>query len=394
VTERLYYNDSVLLRFEGKIIASGKYDNKFYTVLDRSAFYPTSGGQSHDIGLLNDITVIDVIEEGNIIKHITKKPIGETGSTVIGVIDKENRNFKRQQHTSQHIISQCMHRLFGYITMSVHLGTDYGSVELNTDTISDSQLYEAETLANQVIAEQLSVDILYYNKSELDKLPMRKIPERDGEIRIIKIGGFDYSACGGTHCNNSSEIRIIKFIGLEKIRKRTSVKFICGNQALDDYRRRYNVLSQLSEKFTCHFEDLTKSVDSLNEESKHLKKKIIELNKTILPVKADELIANAETVGGLKLIIAENIEMDSKQLIHLATFISEKTSGVTVFLNADKIIIISNDEKVNAGNVAKKIIESTTVKGGGNSKLAQLGNIDKNQFDQYKSLIRKILSNA
>lgn len=393
MTKRLYYNDSDLLTFEGEIIESGKYENNYYTLLDRSAFYPTSGGQSHDVGFLNKIRVIDVVEDGDIVKHITEKPIGEIGTKVVGEIDKERRDIKRQQHTSQHIISQSMHRLFGFVTMSVHLGDEYGSVELDADSINDPQLYEAESMSNQVIEAEMPVEILYHDKSEIENLPMRKIPAREGNIRIIKIGNFDYAACGGTHCNNSSEIRIIKFVGVEKIRKRTLVKFICGNQAFDDYRSKFNIIDRLSENFTCHHEDLHKNIDRLKEENKNLKKKITELNKAIIPIKAEKLISQAESLGDMKFIIAEDIDIESNQLIHLATFTSEKISGVVILLNADKFIISSNNENVNAGDIAKAIMKNTSMKGGGNSKLAQVGNIDNTQFNRYKSLIRKILSN-
>jgi alanyl-tRNA synthetase len=394
MTERLYYDDPALIQFEGKIIESGKYEDKIYTVLNRSAFYPTSGGQSNDIGLLNDIEVIDVVEDGIIVKHITETEVGKINSIVTGIIDKNRRNFKRQQHTSQHIISQCMHRLYGFITMSVHLGDEYGSVELDTGNIDFAQLHEAESMANQAIDNQLPVEILYYDKSELVKLPMRKIPAREGKNRIIKIGDFDYSACGGTHCNNSSEIKIIKFTGHEKIRNRISVKFICGNQAINDYRRRYDVTTRLSEKFTCHFDDLPDSIEKLREENKQFKKKISESYKIILPIKAEELSSEAELIGEFKFILADNVDIDSKQLTYLATLTSENISGVVVLMNDEKIIISSNTEKVNAGEAAKFIMANTSLKGGGNPKLAQLGNLDKNQIIQYKSLIRKMLSDV
>ncbi|MFH2050315.1 MAG: alanyl-tRNA editing protein, partial [bacterium] len=256
MTERIYYKDPNILEFEANIVETGKKGDNYYTVLDKTAFYPTSGGQLYDTGKLNDISVIEVIENNDHILHLTDKEVGKTGGAVRGKIDKQRRQINRQNHTAQHILSQVFFRLFNFVTVSVHLGEQYGAIELNIDKIKQEQLKESEMLANDMVSSNLDIEILFIDSGELNKYPMRKIPERKGTIRIIKIGEFEYSACGGTHCNGTAEVGLIKITDTEMMRNHVLVKFLSGSLAVDDYMKRYDVTYKLATDMTCHYSDL------------------------------------------------------------------------------------------------------------------------------------------
>ncbi|HDL01291.1 MAG TPA: alanyl-tRNA editing protein, partial [candidate division Zixibacteria bacterium] len=232
-TKRLYYTDSNLLSFKAKIVDVKKIENKHITILEKTAFYPTSGGQQHDVGLLQKIPVIDVID-GDEIQHITESAVGKVGEIVSGQIDYDRRLKNKQQHSAQHILSQSFYRLYNLVTMSVHLGDNYGNIEFDTKELSDDQLQKAEKLLNQVISENRKVEVIFANSNNVSKYNLRKPPKRSGEVRLIQIDDFECTACGGTHVNSTAEIQLIKIISTEKIRGRTAVYFLCGQQAIDD----------------------------------------------------------------------------------------------------------------------------------------------------------------
>ena len=231
MTERLYYKDPALLSFEGTIIEARQFNGKHLTVLDKTAFYPTSGGQPHDKGLLNSVAIFDVTESDGNIQHISDSAVGTIGDRVKGEVDSGRRKHFRQLHTAQHILSSVFIELYDFQTVSVHLGEDYGAIELKQPSLEDDQLLKTEQLSNEYILQSLPVEIIFANEQEAQKLPLRKKPSRQGTIRIIKIGEIDYSACGGTHCHNSSEVGLIKIISVEKQRNNILINFLAGTGA-------------------------------------------------------------------------------------------------------------------------------------------------------------------
>ena len=333
MTERLYYRDSSLLKFEATIVEQGEHEGKTYTVLDKSAFYPTSGGQLHDTGTLNGIAITDVIEtDDDQIWHISDKPVGKIGDTVRGVIDKDRRYIHRQMHTAQHILSQAFIRLYGYETVSVHLGREYAAVELDAKQVSPEQMISAEQMVQEIIGANYPVEILFPDEDEAANLPLRKVPMREGTIRVIRIGDFDWSACGGTHCSSTAEVVVLKITGVEKIRGRSLVKFLVGRQALDDYHNRFSVTSHLSHQFTCHVNDLVDKVDKLTADNNNMRKEITRLQKELMPVWAEELAAEAQTFGAYQVVCREMELSDDHHARQLAGLVAGRIDGV-VFLS-------------------------------------------------------------
>ncbi len=393
MTERLYYKDSNLLEFEAEIVSSEERDGQYHTVLNRSAFYPTSGGQQHDRGFINNIEIVDVIESNdNDVLHISQSSIGSPHQNVSGQVDPKRRLRLKQQHTAQHLLSQAFYRLFGWRTESVHLGEEYGAVEIGTSVISTGQLEELEQLTLEIIFENIPIDILFIDAKEIDKIPLRKIPKRSGTIRIIKIGDYEYSACGGTHCESTAQVGLIKIIGTEKLRGRTLVKFLCGVQLYNDYNQRFYVTGIISDKLTCHHNDLPSKLEKILDENKNLKIDLTAANKELLPIKAQKIAQNVETIGENKFLFNDLISFDKKQAGQLSSMTAEIINGLVVIAFDDKLsLAVGSECNLNAGKIAKALTAKTDLKGGGNNKMAQIGGVKREILADYKNMIVEIL---
>lgn len=392
MTDRLYYRDSALLEFEAEITATGSHEDKYYTVLDRSAFYPTSGGQLFDTGQINEIEIIDVIEDDNHdVRHISERPLGKVGDKVKGVINRKRRFKNRQVHTAQHILSQAFIKLFGCDTVSVHLGEEYANIELNTLSLTPEHTAAAEKLANEIIRDNLPVDVIFADDELLKYLPIRKIPERKGTLRVIKIGEFECSACGGTHCHRTSEVGLIKITGFEKVRGRFSVRFLAGVLAVEDYQTRYEVTDRLSKTFTCHVTDLPDKLDKLTGENKSLQREITRLQKELLPARAEEMAAETKTAGKFAVCGRIISDLDNNAAGHLASLVADKINGLAIIMTADRLLLaVSEPSGLHAGELIKKFAARVDVRGGGSQKAAQVGGVMPDRFDEYRDLIIKL----
>ncbi|HKK21369.1 MAG TPA: DHHA1 domain-containing protein [candidate division Zixibacteria bacterium] len=396
MTERLYYTDPALLEFDTEIVETGRAGDRHYTILRQSAFYPTSGGQQFDTGTLNETPVVDVVEdESHEVRHITEQPVGAVGDHVRGIVDRQRRRRHRRQHTAQHILSQSLIRCLGAETVSVHLGEEYGAVELNREEVSDSDLAEVESFANQVVADSLPVKIMFVEGEEIDKLPLRKIPDRSGPLRVIRVGEFDYSACGGTHCVNTSEVIGIKLVGTEKIRGHLLVKFLSGEQVWEDYDARFRVTNLLSQELTCHIEDFPAKFEKLSEENKQLRKDLAELQKELLPIKATQLAENVRRIGEHGLVAEDIGAYDKKGIGQLAGAVAEKANGVAMLYSDGRVVIATSESSgLDAGAMAREITTRLGLKGGGNARQSQLGGATSEQLSECAEIVGRMMGNG
>ncbi len=390
-TKRLYYTDSNLLSFKSRIVETRIEDAKHITILEKTAFYPTSGGQLHDIGMLEKVPVIDVID-GNQILHVSESAIGKVGEIVTGNIDYNRRHKNKQQHSAQHILSQSFFRLYNLTTMSVHLGESYGNIEFDTKEISAEQLQKAEQLSNQVIAENRAIEVIMAHSDNLSKYNLRRPSQRTGEIRLISIDDFECTACGGTHVNATSEIQLIKIISTEKIRGRVAVNFLSGQQAIDDYVVRFEVTDSIAKKLTCSVSDVESHFDKFIEQNKSYKRELTSMQKELIPLRTDELIENVEVIHETPIVFAMENRFDKNSINQFATQLAIKCNGIAVLLYNDKIILSCADTlNHHAGNIAKSVSAVTSLRGGGNKNLAQLGGASTDDFDLYKEKIRECI---
>lgn len=392
MTERLYYNDSARLEFDATIVRVGEESGRSFVVLDRSAFYPTSGGQQFDTGRLNDIDIIDVTEDGDgDVRHYSEQPIGDVGMKIAGVIDRERRRRHCCLHTGQHILSHVSMHLYKLKTVSVHLGDEYGAVELEGKFPSPEELTRIETEANEIVRDAHRVTILFAEGEELAALPLRKPPQRSGKIRIVNIGDLEYSACGGTHCANSSEIGILKIIGVEKLRGHVLIKFLVGRLAFDDYSSRFEITSELARKFTCHHTDLPERIESLSSQQKDLKQELVALYKELLPIRAEELAAPAAADGSRFLCAGSDLP-DARLTSQLASLVADKIGGVVMLGQETRLVLaVAEASPFDARKLVGELAEKFGLKGGGNRQLAQLGGADAERLEEYETFVNGLL---
>jgi alanyl-tRNA synthetase len=241
-TERLYYTDCYLREFEARVVDVQPDPRGVRITLDRSAFYPESGGQPMDHGTIGSLSVLEVIDEGDAVPLVLeRRPEGES---VKGAIDWIRRFDHMQQHTGQHVLSAAFEKAVRAKTVGFHLGAGSSSIDLDTDRLTRRQIDQAEELANRIVFEDREVRVLFRSASEASRLDLRKPTEREGELRLIEVDGFDLSACGGTHVGRTGEIGMIAVRKSERMRGLTRVEFVCGARALSAARRDFLALGE------------------------------------------------------------------------------------------------------------------------------------------------------
>jgi alanyl-tRNA synthetase len=288
-TERLYFQDAYRREFEASVVERGVHEGKPAAVLDRTCFYPESGGQPADRGTLDGAAVVDVQECDGEIVHVLDKEIA--GERVRGAIDWGRRFDHMQQHTGQHILSQCFVERLGGETMSFHLGAEVSTLEIGLRAASDEEQAGVEERANEIVAENREVKTYFVCEDKIGSVPLRRPPKKSGVIRVVEVNGFDYSACGGTHCRRTGEVGLVKIMRAEKIRNNLRFEFLCGGRALRDYARKNRLVAGLAASLSVHDREVAASVDKLVAESKDVRKRLRRLEEALSVYEAKDLIA-------------------------------------------------------------------------------------------------------
>src|SRR5881398_3701239 len=292
-TERLYYNDPYLLEFDANIIATRPVGDRLGIILDKTAFYPTSGGQPNDLGTINDVPLVDCVEdeESGTVIHVVQSEI-PTGP-VHCRIDAARRADHMQQHSGQHVLSQAFVELFNWPTVSFHLGVVTCTIDLPADFISREQAENAEDLANRIVRENRNVAVRCISQENIAEAGLRKPTERAGDIRVIDISGYDRSACGGTHVRITGEIGPILITGIERAKKQIRVEFICGDRVLQYARRSNSTLESISQTISAAPFETARAVRALWDEHQKARKRIEELESELLDYEAAQFPVNA-----------------------------------------------------------------------------------------------------
>jgi alanyl-tRNA synthetase len=263
-TERLYYRDSFLREFDAQVISCEKDGERWKIVLDRTAFYPTSGGQPYDTGKLGDVPVVEVADVEHKVVHYASAaiPVGP----VHGVIDWPRRIEHMQQHTGQHLLSAAFIELFGFQTVSFHLGREISTIDLDTPAVKAEHLEKAERRVNEVIFEDKPVVIRFGTAEELAEAGIRKKVEREGILRAIEVEGFDRQPCGGTHLERTGQAGLLLIRKLERRRDQCRVEFVCGFRALTAARGDFSILTQAASLLSCGLAEVPAVLGKLIEE--------------------------------------------------------------------------------------------------------------------------------
>jgi alanyl-tRNA synthetase len=318
-TERLYYHDSRLLEFDARVISLSELDDgQIAVTLDRTAFYPTGGGQPTDTGTLDEARVVDCIDaEDEGVLHVIQGPTPEVGDTVHGKIDWPRRLDHLQQHSGQHILSAAFVQLFDAPTRSFRVLEHECEIDVALDDPTDERIEQAVDLANQIIWEGRPIQIRQVTSEEAAVLPLRKEPAREGELRIIEIHDFDLTPCGGTHAKSTGEVGVIVVRSWERAKGLARIQFMAGMRALTDYRKANQTAHEVSRLFSAGREDSPALVARIIEDNKRLTRRVIELEQVACRVEAEELLKEA--------VSAESDQTAGKDTIRA----SASTAGTT-----------------------------------------------------------------
>ncbi|NWF82218.1 MAG: hypothetical protein HXY18_00130 [Bryobacteraceae bacterium] len=366
MTERLYYEDSYLTRFNAKVAIGGTE-----VVLDRTAFYPTSGGQPNDLGRLGEAAVLDVIDdEERGIVHAVDRPL-EAGSIVAGEIDWRRRFDHMQQHTGQHLLSAVFHDLFGWATLSFHLGAEISTIDLSTAAAKQEEIEKAEREANSRITANLPVRVAYEQAGAVEGL--RKASDRSGELRVVTIEGLDRSACGGTHVKATGEIGCLFIRKMDKVRGAARVEFVCGGRAVARARADYNALAAAARHFSAALDETPALVAGLIEQAKESEKARKKLALELAAVRGREAYAaTAPGPGGVRVIVERAAALDEELRAFAQSFTAQGGARlIAVCAQPPSVLYAVSEGEAPAGTRLKPVLDSLGGKGGGNARLAQ-----------------------
>ena len=390
MTDRLYYEDSFLYDFDAEV-RSVVETPRPAVVLDRTAFYPTSGGQIHDTGWLvladekHRVTEVVDAEDGRVV-HYLDAPLKDIrpGTRVRGEIDAARRRDHMQQHSAQHVLSAAFVRLFDMPTVSFHMADDYCSIDLqigdlDTSSLSKEQVESAERLANEIVLENRLVDIRFVTRDDAANLGLRKLPptERD-KLRLIEIRDFDLTACGGTRVNRTGQIGGVLLRKSEKVRQGYRVEFVAGQRAVATARRDFNTLSETAALFSAHIYDVPQHARKSLDEIKAVRKQIEQSQEELAAAQAGNLLAETSEDHGRKLIVRTFSGRDLNSLKLLAQKLTRQSPKVIALLATESpqpalVFAQSAGQPHDMGALMKETMAKLGGRGGGTKDLAQGG---------------------
>jgi alanyl-tRNA synthetase len=291
-TQRLYFEDATLLEFEAAVVGRRVVEGRPALVLDRTCFYPESGGQPWDKGTIEGVDVLQVVEDGETIVHVLAADVA--GDRVRGRVDGAVRFDHMQQHSGQHILSQAFYELLRGETKSFHLGPEVSSLEIGIARADDTDLERVERRVNGIVFENREIRTYFVPEARIGEVPLRRPPKVSGLIRVVEADAYDYSACGGTHCRRTGEIGLIKIIKSERIRGNLRFEFVCGGRALRDYDLKNRVVRRLIGQFNVGEADVADAIGKMAEDLKALKKQARRTEDALGAFEVRELLAKAD----------------------------------------------------------------------------------------------------
>lgn len=386
-TERLYYSDSYLTRFRASV--RHRSDDGRRVVLDRTAFYPTSGGQPFDTGRLGGRAVTDVVDDGETIAHLLDAPLLE--DEVEGIVDWPRRLDHMRQHTGQHLLSAVLAELYGHQTVSVHFGVEYATLDLDAPQLTPDQLREAERRANAVVMENRPVSVSFEDAASVAGL--RKASDRSGTLRVVTIADLDRSACGGTHVRATGEIGPILIRGAERARKQVRLEFRCGLRAIGRARRDLELLAGMAASASAGIDEVGALFEKQRVELAGAVSERRRLEEALHAYRAGELYHQAAPdAAGRRIIVlrdppggAEALRGIAQAMTGLgnALFVGTTTTPPTI------VVAATADSGVDAGQRLKPLLADAGGRGGGSARIAQ-GTAPS--MDQLDSVVAALLA--
>lgn len=398
MTTRLYYAEPYLTTFTAQVTERTQVDGHPAVRLDRSAFYPTSGGQAHDTGTLDGVAVVhvQVAADGGVL-HLLAEPLPEKAGEVTGVIDWPRRFDHMQQHSGQHLLSQAFDRLLGLETVSVHFGDELCTVDLAGEPVDADGLAAVERHANQIVWENRAIRAYEVSDAELASLPLRRAPKVTGKIRIVEIDGYDWSACGGTHVASTSSIGPIALLRVERNKSNSRVYFVCGARAIEDSRRRRQLLNDAAALLDTAVEDVPILLATRQERMKEQDRLMRTMQEELLGYQAQRLLAEAAPVGDVRLVAQVMADLDPAGLKSLAGGLVTNPRIVALLAcgaegKGTAIFARSADVDLHAGQLLRTILPRFGGGGGGRPDFAQGGGVDGERLEELVEMARREVS--
>jgi alanyl-tRNA synthetase len=407
-TERLYYNDSHLIEFEARVVEISERVSGWTAVtLDRTAFYPTGGGQPSDTGTINGLRVVECVDdEDNGVLHVIQGRPPEVGTTVKGRVDWLRRLDHMQQHTGQHILSQAFVTLFKAPTKGFRVLAECCEIDVELANPSNEVIERGVELANNVIWEDRQITTQIVSSQQAAGLPLRKEPAREGDLRLIEIDGFDLTPCGGTHAFRTGEVGMIAVRHWERAKGLTRIEFVAGMRALADYRRANTTARAAAALFSSARDDAPALAARMLEENKELHRRVRELEVLAADIEAEELlraISSASPPIGIGAASSARIvsrvysNRSAESLKQLAHALIAHENVVALLASHDEetarlVFARSNDAAGDMNGLMKEACALLEGRGGGKPDFAQGGGKNVEKIQEALTLALKLLS--
>ena len=399
-TERLYYQDSHLIEFEALVTdKTDRVSGWTAVTLDRTAFYPTGGGQPSDTGTLNGERVLECIDdEENGVLHVVQGRAPAVGATVKGRVDWPRRLDHIQQHTGQHILSQAFVTLFNAPTRGFRVLHDVCEIDVELTNPTNESIERAVELANNVIWEDREISIKRATAEEAAQLPLRKDPSREGELRLIEIEGFDLTPCGGTHAYRTGEVGMIAVRTWERAKGLTRIEFVAGTRALADYRRANKTARAVATLFSASRDDAAKLAARMVEENKELHRNVRSLEEIAARVEADELLAPISSDPGEVRVVTkifDNRDAESLKRLALALIAHPRTIALLGSRDKEAARLVFAKAAAAPGDMNMLMHQACSLiegRGGGKPDLAQGGGKNVEKLDEALDQAAKSLT--
>ncbi len=279
MVERVFFANPYTREIEANIVEKTYEDGKYFLKLDKTIFYPhLSGGQPGDKGTINDLPLVEVYEEDDEIIHVLREDI--KGDRVLLKIDWANRLDNMQQHSGQHLLSAAFSNIYGGETIGFHIGSESVTIDLTLADLKEEEVEKIESYVNKIIFSNFKIKSYFVDKDSIGRIPLRKPPSVDSDIRIVEIDGIDYSPCGGTHLRRTGELGLVKILKWKKYKGNIRLEFLCGNRALQDYRWKNQAIKEISLMLSSKDKDIVDKVQILLKQKISLEKDLRILKKT------------------------------------------------------------------------------------------------------------------
>ena len=397
MTDRLYYDQTYLTAFDAEVTAVRDAEGGCLAALNRSAFYPTSGGQPFDTGTLNGLPVTDVfVDEAGEVWHAVAGRLNP-GQAVRGEIDWARRFDHMQQHAGEHMIAGSIWRQFGGTTIGLHLGAAFSTIDVTMPGgethLTPDQIRAVEEDVNGDIQRDVPIRCWFPEAAELSTLPLRKPPTVTEHVRIVAIGDKEMVACGGTHPSSAGQIGLVKIIDARPSKGKVRVAFVCGMRAVRDYQEKYDAATRAAALLSAQPAQLPESVERLNETVAALEHEISQLRQAEALAKVPSLLAGAEVMGGLRVIASVTGPLAMDGLRRLATELTREGDSVAL-LAAERAggynLIFARGASVGAdmGRLLRETASKHGGKGGGKPDFAQGSSPDAAVLDAAKDILR------